>query len=461
MTQQLPCEFTAARGQRRLSFEELSEVFREAEKPPERWRVGIEAEKFGIQRTTGRPLRYDDGYERGVCSLFDRLAANNGWYAESEFDGGPVIALRRGGAAITLEPGSQLELSGAPTDNVHDAVAEFHDHLRELEAPSESLGLAWLGVGFHPLAAQQDLDWVPKQRYAIMRDYLPGRGAGALDMMRRTATVQVNLDFGSEEDAMRKVRMLLRLTPVFQAMAANAPLLEGRTVPAKSLRQQVWHRMDPARSGLIGGLWGPTLPSYRDYVDWALDAGMFLFKREGRPVLNTGQTFRSFLKDGFEGHQASMDDWRLHLGTLFPEVRLKSTIEVRCCDALPRDLTGAVPALFAGLLYDTKALDAAEELAFSIDLEAAQASLEMVALLGLEARLAGRHIRELGEALLDIASGGLARRGRFDANGQDESTYLRALQELVARGYSPADRLRDSLAGQPLTTSSIISACEI
>ncbi len=448
------------RGTGRLSFDELDCVFRQAEKPRQTWRVGIEAEKFGVHGVDAQPLRYGDA-ERGVLTLFQRLENRYGWVPKSEVRRGPIVALRRGSAAITLEPGSQLELSGTPFPTLHDVVAEFERHLEELEGPSRELDITWLGVGFHPLAAQRDLDWVPKQRYPIMSEYLPTRGSGALDMMRRTATVQANFDYSSEEDAMRKVRTMLRLTPVCRAMLANSPLIEGNVSAAKSVRQRVWLRMDPSRSGIIDRLWTDELPTYADYVEWALDAGMFLFHRGGHPVLNTGQTFRSFMVDGFEGHYPTLEDWSLHLGTLFPEVRLKHTVEVRCSDALPRELTPAVPALFTGLLYDDVALAEAERLALRIELGAAHAAADSLCVLGLDAWLGGWRVRELAEEVLDIARRGLMRRAHHDAQGRDESTYLQGLGELVQRGASPSDLLLDRLAAEPLCSASVVRACAI
>ncbi len=459
MTQPLPCHLPRTWCPAKLGFDDLLDVFRAAEKPPELWRIGIEAEKFGVQGPAAAPLRYQG--DRGVGALLNALQTYAGWSPESEYEDGPVIALRRHGAAMTLEPGSQLELSGAPGFTVHEAAAGFAEHLEEIAEVSRELEITWLGTGFHPLATQRELDWVPKQRYSIMRDYLPSRGAGAWDMMRRTATVQANFDFSDEEDAMRKLRVLLRFTPVFQAMFANAPLFEGRVAAAKSVRQQVWQRMDPSRSGLIGRLWGRSLPSYADYVEWALDAGMFMFKRDGRVLANTGQTFRRFMTDGFEGHYPTLDDWRLHLASLFPEARLKTTLEVRCCDALPRDLTPAVPALFTGLLYDNRALAEAEQLALGLELPMAQSALEPASIHGLDAVLGGRWIRDWAQEVLDIASRGLSRRAMLDADGMDETRHLEPLAALIARGAAPADRLLERLALEPLSPPSIVSACAL
>jgi glutamate--cysteine ligase len=417
-------------------LDELSEVFRAAEKPREQFRIGAEAEKFAVVERTGVPL----DYEHGVTRIFGALAAA-GWIAERESHEGPIIALRRGAASVTLEPGAQVELSGSALVDLHAVAHELDAHYAELSPVMNELGLVWLSVGFHPLARQAELPWVPKIRYGIMREYLPTRGRGAHDMMRRTATVQANFDFSTEEDALRKLVVCLRLSPLIHALSANAPFAERRVSGFKSLRGDVWLHMDPSRSGLIPALWRKERPSYRDYVEWALDAGMFLFKRGERVYKNTGQTFRAFLADGFEGERATFEDWRLHLNTLFPEARLKNTLEVRSCDAQSRVLTLAVPALFTGLLYDERALAEAEVLARSFDLDTIQAARPVLVRDALAARIGSASAAALAERLVAIALGGLERRSRHDAAGRDERRYLEPLAALVARGKCPADEI--------------------
>ncbi|HEY3236776.1 MAG TPA: glutamate-cysteine ligase family protein [Polyangiaceae bacterium] len=428
------------------SEEELLEPFRLAEKPPDRWRIGVEAEKFGVDRDSGAPLGYFG--ERGVVRIFRDLTLNRGWQEEREEPSGPVIALHRSGAAVTLEPGVQFELSGAPQPDVHAVAEELYGHLREIEIISEQMNLFWLGVGFHPTARQADLVWVPKQRYRVMKNYLPTRGSGALDMMRRTATVQANLDYASEADALHKLLTLLRLSPLFHAMTANAPFFEGRLAGKKSVRGEVWLNMDPHRSGLIPELWTLRRPGYRDYAEWALEAGMFLFKRNGQVISNAGQSFRSFLRDGYQGHRATLNDWKLHLNTLFPEVRLKNTIEVRPCDSLPTELACALAALLTGIAYDQAALDAASELMAGLSYEQVQSARPELVRIGLEATIGGTSAQKLAETLIEIAAGGLQRRSRRNADGLDEQVYLKPLVHLVAAGKSPADRLTEGLSNQ-------------
>jgi glutamate--cysteine ligase len=440
------------------SLDELCEVFRSAEKPAAQFRIGAEAEKFAIN-ADGQPLHYEG--ERGVVGIFEALD-DFGWEPEREAPNGPVIALRRGAASITLEPGSQLELSGAALPDLHQVDAEFHNHLRELAPISQKLGLTWLGVGFQPLASQADLSWVPKQRYGIMRDYLPTKGHAAHDMMRRTATVQANFDFASEADAMQKLVLSLKLSPLIHAMLANAPFKEGKLTSSKSVRGEVWLNMDPSRSGLIPGLWSKPKPGYRDYVEWALDSGMFLFKRGGEVLANTGQTFRSFMKEGFQGHRATVADFKLHLQTLFPEARLKNTIEVRGCDALPAQLSMAVPALFTGILYDARAFEAARALAEPLTLEVVNRDRPALIREGLTAPLAGKPAVEMAQALFDIARSGLSRRGRRNAQNEDEARFLKPLEPLLARAQSPADWLTHGLApGATITAADVIERCKI
>jgi glutamate--cysteine ligase len=422
------------------SVEDLEQVFRSSEKPRDRFRIGAEAEKFGLDAVTLRPVQYTG--QNSILSIFERFQRYYGWTPVSEAHGSPVIALERGAASITLEPGGQLELSGAPLADVHAIRDEFIDHFQELGAISRELGLCWLSVGFHPTAGFEELPWVPKERYAIMQQYLPSRGSRGRDMMQRTATVQANFDFSGEEDAMRKVRVLLGLSPLLQAMFANAPFREGRVSDLKSERLDVWLNMDPQRSGIMPSLWNSKRPRYRDYVEWALDAGMFFIKRGTRLILNTGQSFRDFLRNGFEGQRATHADWFRHLSTLFPDVRLKNTIEVRTCDAQPEDLTLAVPALLTGILYDDHALSDAEEIARGVTLSAALTCRSEVPRLGLGAQLAGKPLRSVAERLLEVSRAGLSRRARRNVQGEDESIYLRPLARLVEAGRSPADELR-------------------
>jgi glutamate--cysteine ligase len=431
-----------------LSYEDLFRPFHDAMKPPSAWRIGAEAEKFGVYLDSGAAVPYEG--EKGIVGVLGALEKRFGWRPIAESAGGPLIALERARASVTLEPGGQLELSGAPLEDVHAIVAETREHLDELHQVCAPLGIAWLGLGFHPFARQEDLPWVPKMRYGIMREYLPTRASRPLDMMRRTATVQANFDYESEDDAMRKMRVLLRLSPIVTAMFANSPFYEGRLTGDKSERAKVWLAVDPDRQGLLPALWKHD-SRIRDYIEWALDVPMFLVKRDGGRILrNTGQTFRAFWQEGFQGERPDLHDWELHLNTLFPEVRLKHTIEVRSGDSQSVALAPALPALWTGIVYDEVALDEADALSESFTYDEMQALRPEIAKLGLVARFRGKPLAEAAQRLLAIAKDGLARRKRISSDGHDESIHLAALAKLVEHGSSPADELTRSLPSDPL-----------
>lgn len=423
------------------TIDDLLLPFHSAMKSRDRFRIGAEAEKFGVLAKTCAPLPYEGS--RSVLAVLEALVERHGWKIEYESPGGPIIALLRAGASITLEPGGQLELSGAPLENVHQICLEMSGHLAELRDISGELELAWLGVGFHPYARQDELPWVPKSRYGIMRRYLPTRGTGGLDMMRRTATVQANFDYSSEEGAMRAVRVGLRLSPVVTAMFANSPFVEGGVWRGKSRRAFTWLDVDPARQGLVANVLERG-HRFIDYVEWALDAPMFLIKRDGVVLENTGQSFRSFMKHGFRGHLPTATDWQTHLNTLFPEVRLKRTIEVRGADSQSAALSCALPALWTGILYDERALDEAEALCESFTFAELEALRPAIAEHALGAMFRGERLAALAERVLVIAEGGLARRARM-RNGKDERVHLARLGSLIEKGQCPADVLIEGL----------------
>lgn len=416
--------------------DDLLAPFQAAEKPREQWRIGTEAEKFGVSGS--RPARFDGG----VAELLMRLCERHGWIPQREYADRPVIALRRGAANITLEPGAQLELSGAPLDTIHQTHEEFGGHMAEVVAASRELGLRWITLGFRPFAAQTDLPWVPKLRYGVMREYLPTRGSRGLDMMRRTATVQANLDYANADDAFEKLRIALRVQPIVSAMFANAPWLEGADPGLASHRLDVWRDVDPDRTGLLLELWD-GLARYERYIEWALDVPMFLVLRAGKVHLNTGQTFRAFMRDGFEGLVATHQDWETHLNTLFPEARLKRTLEVRGADGQSQDTLTAVPALWKGLLYDDDARRAAAALASKITPDGLTRAQPEIAERALRARLEEREVAEWASELLAIAEAGLERLGNLNAAGDDERIYLRPIRALVDQGKCPADVLRE------------------
>ena len=438
------------------SYDDLLSLFHAAVKPPSEFRVGAEMEKFGVYED-GKPIPYEG--DSGVRAILEALT-KSGWTPEAETEGGPLIALLKDGASVTLEPGSQLELSGAPLVHAHQICAEFRAHLAEIAPFSQDKKIHWLGLGFHPFAKREDYTMVPKQRYAIMREYLPTRGSLALDMMLRTATVQANYDYSSEADAMTKMRVALKLSPLTTAMFANSPFYEGQPFGGKSYRAKVWLDTDPDRSGLVPALWKKNA-TFVDYVEWALDVPMFMFKRNGEKVANTGQTFRSFWKSGYAGHKAMLSDWQTHLNTLFPEVRLKKTIEVRGADAQGAKLACTLPALWTGILYDEKALAAADAMTADWTHDEVSASRKEVWQKGLGAKFRAGTLQPFAEKLIEIAEGGLERRGHLSPSGKDERAHLTRLKELVAAGRTPADVLLDGIEHVPNMRAEIIRRCEL
>jgi glutamate--cysteine ligase len=437
------------------SYDDLLSLFHAAIKPATEFRCGAEMEKPGVF-ADGRPVPYEG--DVGVHAILVELE-KKGWQPDAD-GASPLIALVREGASITLEPGAQLELSGAPLLHSHQICAEFRNHLAEIAPYSQAHGIKWLGLGFHPFAKREDFVMVPKPRYPIMKEYLPTRGSLALDMMLRTSTVQANYDYLSEADAMTKMRVGLKLAPLTAALFANSPFYEGKPFGGKSYRAKVWLDVDPDRSGLVPGVWKKSA-TFTDYVEWALDVPMFMFKRDGQKFANTGQTFRSFWKSGFSGHKPNFSDWKTHLNTLFPEVRLKNTIEIRGADAQGSRMACALPALWTGVLYDDQALAAAEAMTADWTHEEVAASRKQVWEKGLQTKFRATTFQALGEQLLTIAEGGLERRGYKSQSGNDERVHLARLKELVAAGQTPADRLLAGIENASDMRAEIIARTEL
>ncbi len=420
------------------SRDDLLAVFYESCSPSQR--VGPEMEKCGLHFADLAPVTY----EGVVSAVLADLVIHHGWKSDSERDGGPIIALEKKNASVTLEPGGQLELSGAPAIDVHAIQDESVAHMLELKDVSRRLGVRWLGIGFHPFARREDLRWVPKDRYKTMREYFPTVGKYGIDMMLRTCTVQANLDYANEEVAMRTMRLSLAIAPLTTAMFANSPIVEGRAFGGVTMRGLVWTDVDASRSGLVPGIWKKNA-RFDDYVAWALDAPMFILKRDGAAIPNTSQTFADFMKHGKDGLTATQGDWRLHLNTLFPEVRLKRTIEIRAADAQGAELASALPALYAGLLYDTRAMDALEAIVESWTFDEVDTTRAQIWKTGLRTPFRGAPIAKIAEKVIDVARGGLQRRARKDDRGRDESVYLNELVELASHAKSPADDLLEQI----------------
>ncbi len=442
------------------TFDDLLAHFHQSVRPRSEFVVGAEMEKFGVYTETAAPVHYAS--DRGIRRVLESFERDHGWKADRETPDGPLIALLKNGASITLEPGAQLELSGAPLKTIHETCIELRDHLAELAPISKELGITWLGLGFHPFATRAALEpMVPKQRYGIMREYLPTRGGHALDMMLRTCTVQANFDYESEKDAIRKLRVGLKLAPLTTAMLANSPWKEGSPFGGVSYRGSVWLDVDPDRSGLVPQMWSDDA-AFATYAEWALDVPMFMFKRAGVKVVNTGQSFRSFWKSGFQGHHPTQGDWQTHLNTLFPEVRLKKTIEIRGADAQRRGLACALPALWTGIYYDDKAFAEAEALSADWTHAEVSAGREAIAREGLRARFRGAPLQGPAERLVEIAEGGLQRRAfKRASDGKDERVHLARLKDLVAKGQTPADALLAAVKPGPTFAKDVVAAVDL
>ncbi len=436
---------TAETDPRIATRDQLVEVFARGEKPPERWRIGTEHEKFVYRTADHRAPSYEE--EGGIRDLLAGLE-RFGWRPVEE--GGKVIAMTGPDGAISLEPAGQFELSGAPLDNLHETCAETGRHLAQVKQVGDELGLGFLGLGFWPDKARADLPTMPKGRYAIMLRHMPRVGSLGLDMMLRTCTIQTNLDYSSEADMVKKFRVSLALQPFGTALFANSPFTEGRPNGFLSFRSHIWTDTDPGRTGMLPFVFEDGF-GYERYADYALDVPMYFVYRDGRYIDAAGLSFRDFL-DGrlsvLPGETPKLSDWVDHLSTAFPEVRLKSFLEMRGADGGPWSRICALPALWVGLLYDQGALDAAWDEVKHWTIEDHYRIRAEVPKLGLKALgPRGRSFQELGKQILDIAHAGLAARNRLDAAGSNETGFLDPLRAIVADGRTPAELLLERYYG--------------
>ena len=428
------------------SRDDLLAVFAGGEKPPEQWLIGTEHEKFVYRRGDHRAPGYDE--PGGIRDLLVAMT-EHGWQPVEEE--GKVIALTGPDGAVSLEPAGQLELSGAPREHLHETCCEAGRHLAQVKAIGERLDVGFLGLGMWPDKTRADLPVMPKGRYAIMLAYMPKVGTLGLDMMLRTCTIQTNLDYGSEADMARKFQVGLALQPLATALFANSPFTDGKPNGFLSFRSHIWSDTDPDRTGMLPFVFEDGF-GYERYLDYALDVPMYFVFRDGRYIDASGQSFRDFL-DGrlpaLPGETPLISDFTDHLSTIFPEVRLKSFLEMRGADGGPWSRICALPAFWVGLLYDAGALDAAWDEVKGWSIEERQQLRDAVPKLGLAAPTPrGGNLLELGRRVIAIAGSGLNARAKLNASGDNESGFLDPLREVLASGRTPAERLLERYHGE-------------
>ena len=432
------------------SKDELVAWIAAGEKPKADWRIGTEHEKFVFYTKTHEPVPY--GGDRGIRALMEAMVACCRWVPIMEGDN--IIALRRPegeiGGTISLEPGGQFELSGAPLANLHETAAETEAHLLEVLRVGEQLGIGFLGVGFSPKWTLAETPRMPKERYAVMTRYMPLVGSRGLDMMYRTATIQVNLDFSTEADMVRKLRVSLALQSIATALFASSPFTEGRPNGFKSMRSEVWRDTDRARTGLLPFVFDSGM-GYEAYVDYALGVPMYFVYRDGRYIDVAGRSFKDFLAGrlpGLEGVYPTLDDWSDHLTTLFPDVRMKRFLEMRGADGGRWGRIVALSAFWVGLLYDETSLAGAWDLVKDWTSEEREELRNNVPRLALETPFRGRTVRDVAQEVMTLSRIGLRNRRCFDRLAQDETIYLAPMEHSLARGMTCADEMLSRYHGR-------------
>lgn len=426
------------------SKDDLVEFLSSGCKPKSDWGIGTEHEKFGFHTETLAPVAYDgpDGIEAMLTGL-----TRFGW--DPVVEGGKIIGLSQNGASVSLEPGGQLELSGANLQNLHQTCNEVHTHLDQVKEVADELGLGFLGLGVTPKWTRDEVPVMPKGRYKIMMNYMPKKGSMGLDMMFRSCTIQTNLDFGSEPDMVQKLRVALALQPIATALFANSPFLEGKPNGFLSYRANIWTDTDPDRTGIPSFIFDEGF-GFEQYTDFALDVPMYFIYRDGIYHDVAGKSFRDFMDgklEGFEGQMPTLSDWADHLTTIFPEARIKKYMEVRGADGGPWDSICALPAFWVGLMYHQTSLDAASDVLKNWSVPEMETLRRDVAKLGYRAEIQGRTVGDIAAELLAAARGGLGARANLDSSGVDETHFLRTLEESVRRGKTPAEDLLDLYNG--------------
>ncbi|MEM8652216.1 MAG: glutamate--cysteine ligase [Pseudomonadota bacterium] len=431
------------------SHSELVEWLSVGCKPKSEWRIGTEHEKFGFYLDNYEPVPYEG--ERGIKAILEALKAELGW--EGIEDEGNIIGLFNPveGGAISLEPGGQFELSGAPLENIHETCKESNQHLKQVKKIASAMGIGFLGVGASPLWTFAETPMMPKSRYNIMKNYMPKVGSQGHDMMFRTTTIQVNLDFSDERDMVRKLQTSLKLQPMASALFANSPFKEGKPNGLLSWRSDIWRDVDNQRGGYHPFMLDDDF-SFEKYADWALDVPMYFIIRDGKYHDCTHVTFRQFMNGALEGEvadaTANIGDWGNHMSTVFPDVRLKRFLEMRGADGGPWQGICALPALWVGLLYSENALSAAEDMVKDWSADMVGELRNQVPKLGLKAEIAGKPLIEFAEEALNICRSGLEERANFNSEGLDETAFLIPLEETVSLGKTPAERMLEKYSGQ-------------
>ena len=420
----------------------LTDYLFQGVKARDAWRIGTEHEKFAYRLSDFTPLAYDTN--PGIRQILEGLK-RFGW--DSILEGSNIIALKKAdGSSVTLEPGGQFELSGAPVKTIHNTCDEVHSHLAEVKEICQEIGAGMIGIGFIPQWRRDDIHWMPKGRYKIMREYMPKKGRLGHDMMLRTSTVQVNLDFDSESDMVQKMRIAMALQPVATALFANSPFTEGKPNGFLSYRSHTWTDTDPDRSGMLPFVFDDDF-GFERWVDYVLDVPMYFAYRDGDYLDVSGRSFRDFMSgklEGFEGQYPSLRDWEDHMTTPFPEVRLKHFIEMRGADGGPWSRLCALPALWVGLLYDSVAQDAAWELIKDWTVDEMQALRDNVPRMALKTPFRGGILQDIAKQAVTIAYDGLKRRAVPGGKSADETQFIETLREIADSGISPAERLLES-----------------
>ena len=428
--------------------EQLAQYLADGCKPVQDWRIGTEHEKFGYNKETLLPLPYE-----GDCSIramLEGLRDRHGWSPVEE--AGKLIGLVKDGANVSLEPGGQLELSGAPVETIHETCDEVNAHLVEVRDVADRIGAGFIGLGAAPEWTHQQMDLMPKGRYKLMNDYMTKVGTMGQTMMRRTCTVQVNLDFGSEADMVKKLRVALALQPVATALFANSPFFEGKPNGHKSWRSRVWRDLDDARTGMLPWVFEDGM-GFERWVEYALDVPMYFVYRDGVYIDALGQSFRDFLKGklpALPGEIPTLSDWADHLTTAFPEARIKKFIEMRGADGGPWRRLCALPAFWVGLMYDQQALDGAWDMVKHWDAETREALRVAASVDGLQAQVGKVKMHDIAREVVALSELGLKARARSGAGGMvpDETHFLNALKESIETGKVPADELMDDYNGK-------------